>query len=157
MKKLIKKIWETIKSLYEKLMGTTQKFVPIAINIVEAIKKVTDSPVDDVVLYIVKTAIPGDADDKIIDKVKSVVEKWVPTILLELKIVHSISGMTNINDQLNAILTEVKKLSPETQAILWHGFASLCIEKLSDGKVTWSDGVALAEWFYQNIYQKEKK
>ena len=157
MKKLLKKIWETIKSLYNQLIGVTQKYIPIAINIVEGIKKVMDSPVDDIVLEIVKLAIPGDADDKIINKVKSVVETWIPKILLELKITNAIAGMTDVNEQLKAILDELKKLSPETQAIVWHGMASLLIEKLSDGKISWSDGVALAEYFYQNIFNKDKK
>lgn len=157
MKKILKKIWETIKNIYNHLIGDTQKYVPIAINIVEGMKKVMDTPVDDVVLEIIKVAIPGDADDKVIDKVKSVVETWVPKVLLELKIVNSIAGITDVNAQLQAILAEVKKLCPETQAILWHGFASLCIEKLSDGKITWSDGVALAEWFFQNVFKKEQK
>lgn len=157
MKRLLTKIWEWVKNLYDGLMGGTKKYVPIAIRIVEALKSVMDSPVDDVILAIVKMAIPGDADDKVIDKVKYVVENWVPKVLLELKIVHSIADMTDKNQQLQAILDELKKLSPETQAIVWHGFASLCIEKLSDGKVDWSDAVALAEWFYRNIHKNQVK
>jgi len=155
MKKLLKKIWDTVKAMYENLIGRTQKYVPIAVKIVEGIKKVMDSPVDDVILAVVETAIPGDADDKMIEKVKSVVETWLPKILLELKIVDTIANIPGTNDQLQAILSEIKKLSPESQAMIYHGFASLFIEKMSDGELSWSDSIALAEYAYQN-YIKPK-
>lgn len=154
MKKLLKKIWDFIKNLYEGLVGTTKKYIPIGIKVVDAIKKVMDSPVDDVILSILNMAIPGDADDKLVAKAKVVLEEWIPKILLELKIVEGISNITGTNEQLQAILNELKKLSPETQAIMWHGIASLIIEKLSDGELSWSDSVAIAEYYYKNIYKK---
>ena len=155
MKKFLKRIWEYIKDLYEGLIRTTKKYVPLAIKIVDSIKKVMDSPVDDIILGIISNTIPGETDDKLIAKVKAVVEEWVPKILLELKIVESISNIEGTNAQLQAILDELKKLSPETQAIVWHGLASLILEKLSDGELSWADSVAIAEYYYQNIHNKK--
>jgi len=154
MKKLLRKIWAWIAETYQGIVGGTKKYVPIAIKIVEAMKKVMDSPVDDVVIFIVTSAIPGDADDKAAAKVKAFVEKWLPKFLLELRIIEGVANIPNLNDQLQAILNEVKKLSPETQGVIWHGFASLAIEKLSDGELSWSDAVALSEYFYKNVYNK---
>jgi hypothetical protein len=114
-----------------------------------------DSPVDDVILGIIKGAIPGDADDKVIDKVKSVVEKWLPKVLLELQVIDAVSGMDNVNDQLNAILAKIKLASNETQNIIWHGLASLILEKLSDGEISWADSVAISEYAFQNIINKK--
>lgn len=151
MKKLINKIWQAVRSLYDRLAGKTKKYVPIAIKIVEGVKKVMDTPVDDVILTIVKGAIPGTADDVMIDKIKATVEKWLPKILLELKLVDSIANIEDPNLQLKAILAQLKLSSDETQAIVYHGLASLILEKLSDGELSWSDSVAIAEYYYQNI------
>ena len=151
MKKFLKKIWYAIKSLYESIVGSTRKCVPIAINIVEAIKSVMDTPVDDVILEILKRAIPGTADDVLIDKVKSVVEKWLPKILLELRLVDSVANIEDQNEQLKAILAQLKLSSDETQNMLYHGLASLILEKLSDGELSWSDSVAISEYYYVNF------
>ena len=40
MKKVLKKIWNWVKDLYDGLVGSTKKYVPVAIKIVEGIKKV---------------------------------------------------------------------------------------------------------------------
>ena len=153
--KIVKKIWNAVKSVYEKLTGTTKKFIPVAINVVEGIKKAMDSPVDDVVLTIVKTAIPGDADDKFIDKAKATIEQWLPKILIELKLVESIAGIEDKNEQLKAILSQLKLSSDETKAIVYHGLASLILEKLSDGKLSWSDSIAISEYYFKNVHVKK--
>ena len=157
MKKFVKKVWESVKSLYDSLMLRTKRYVPVAINVVEGIKKVMDSPVDDVILAIVEAAIPGDADKALIKRVKTVVEKWVPKILLELKLVDSIANMDNINDQLIAVLAQLKLSSDETKSIVYHGLASLIIEKLSDGKISWSDSVAISEYYFTNFVNNKSK
>jgi DNA polymerase III delta prime subunit len=154
MKKFIAKIWNTIKDLYNSLVGTSKKYIPIAINIVEAIKKVSDSPVDDIILSIVKAAIPGTADDVLIDKVKNTVEKWLPKILLELRLWQSVSNIENQNEQLQAILREINLSSDETKSIIYHGLAALILEKLSDGELSWSDSVAISEYYFKNIHKK---
>lgn len=150
----MKKLFKKVKELYDVLLNRTKKWIPVAVNIVEGIKKVMDSEVDDVVLAIVKAAIPGETDDFIINKVKSVVEKWLPKILLELQITESIANIQDKNEQLKAILAKIKVSSDETQNVFYHGLASLILEKLSDGKITWSESVLLAEYYFKNIKQK---
>lgn len=156
MKNLLKKIWKGIKKAYDALVGKTKDLVPVAIRIVNAIKEVMDGPVDDVILTIVKKSIPGEADDVLIDKIKSVVEKWLPKVLLELKLIDSIANIKDRNEQLKAILAQLKLSSDETRAILYHGLASMILEKLSDGELSWSDSVAIAEYYYKNFISKEK-
>lgn len=155
MKKFLQKLWAGIVDLYDRLVGNTKKVIPLAINIVEAIKKVMDSPVDDVILEIIRLAIPGDADDKMIDKVKDLVEKWLPEILLRLKLADSIAGIEDKNEQLKAILGQLK-LSPDAvKNVYYHSLASLILEKLSDGKIQWADAVAIAEYAYQHLIVKK--
>lgn len=155
MQKWILKIWEYIKNMYSRLVDKTKIVVPIAIQVVEGIKSVVDSPVDDIIAGILKVAIKGTKDDVIIDKIKITVEEWVPKVLLELQIVNSISNIENQNDQLKAILERIKMSSNETQNMIYHGLASIILEKLSDGKLSWSDSVAISEYYFKNIYKKQ--
>jgi len=143
-----------LAGLWKGLASETKKLVPVAIGVVQAIKMVMDSPVDDVILAIIKKAIPGDADDALIDKIKGVVETWVPKVLLELKMIESIANIEDQNEQLKAILAELKLSSDETKNIVYHGLSSLILEKLSDGKLSWSDSIAIGEYYYTNIVKK---
>lgn len=137
-------------------MDGSQKYVPIAINIVEGIKSVMATPVDDILFEILKKSIPGGADDVIIDKIKSVIETWLPKVLLELQIFDTIAVFEDPKEQLKAVLERIKMSSNETQNMLWHGFASLFLEKLSDGKISWKDSVVLSEYYFQNLYTNSK-
>jgi len=151
---LVGRILRAIGSIFNGLRTEVKKLVPVAIAVVQGIKSVMDSPVDDVLLAILKTAIPGDADDILIDKIKKVVETWVPKILLELRMVESIANIEDQNEQLKAILAELKLSSDETQNIVYHGLSSLILEKLSDGELSWSDSIAVGEYYYKNIAKK---
>jgi len=112
-----------------------------------------DSPVDDILLFIAKQAIPDTADDVLIDKINSTVKEWIPKILFDLNIANAIANISDPNEQLQAILNALKLSSNETQNIFFHGFGSLILEKLSDGKLSWSDSTAIAEYYYQHIYK----
>ena len=151
---IIKKLWNLITKLWNNLDETTHKITPIAIAIVQGVKNVMDSPVDDILISIAKQAIPGDADDILIDKVKSVVEEWIPKILFDLNIANAIANIDDPNLQLQAILDKLKLSSSETQNIFFHGLGSLILEKLSDGKLSWSDSTAIAEYYYKNVHQQ---
>ncbi len=154
MKRLFRSIWKGVAKAYNYLRGRTKEMIPIAIKIVDGIKKVMDSPVDDIILSIIKDAIPGTADDILIDKVTKVVEKWVPKVLIEMQLIQSIAGIENTNDQLQAILDQLKLSSEETKNIIYHGLASLILEKLSDRKLTWTEATAISEYYYKNILKK---
>lgn len=155
MKKLLKKIFDGIKKAYNMLTGKTKDFVPVAIKIVNAVKTAMDGSVDDIILFVIKKSIPGEADDVIIDKIKSTVEKWLPKILLELTLIKSIADIEDKNEQLKVILTQLKLSSDETQNIFYHGLASLILEKLSDGELSWSDSVAITEYYYRNFIKNK--
>ncbi|HJU45518.1 MAG TPA: hypothetical protein VJ647_01990 [Chitinophagaceae bacterium] len=148
--KFLRRLWAAIASLFHKVDDEVKMWVPIAIRVVQGIKRVMDGPVDDVILTIVKTAIPGDADDKLIDKVHRTVEEWIPKVLLQLNLVNSIADTEDVNEKLKAILAQLKLSGDETKNIFYHGIASLILEKLSDGKFDWTDATAVAEYYYQH-------
>lgn len=152
--KVLKKLWAFISKVWDGLNAKTKTLVPVAIKVVEGIKTAMDGPVDDIILTIVKSAIKGTADDVLIDKIKLTVETWIPKILLELNLVNSIANIEDTNAQLQAILAQLKLSSNETQNIVFHGISSLIIEKLSDGELSWSDAIAISEYYYKNIAKK---
>jgi hypothetical protein len=151
MKKLLQKIWNTIKNIFNKVEEKTRELIPVAIKIVEGVKKAVDSPVDDIILSIITTAIPGDADDKLVKKVKTVVEHWIPKLLIELQLIEDINNLPTTNDKMKAIFEKLKLSSNETKNVVYHGLASLVLEKLSDGELSWKDAVVISEFYYQNI------
>lgn len=154
---IIGNIFRSIARLFNKLKSEVKKLVPIAINIVEGIKSVMDSPVDDILATIIKNAIPGDADDILIDKITKVVKEWIPKVLIELKMVESVAGIDDQNEQLKAILSQFKLSSDETQNIFYHGLCSLILEKLSDGKLSWSDSIIISEYYFRNVAKKNEQ
>ena len=113
-----------------------------------------DSPVDDIITFVIKNAIPGSADDVLIDKINATVKEWLPKILIDLNIANAIANINDPNKQLQAILEQLKLSSNETKNIFYHGFCSLILEKLSDGELSWSDSTAIAEYYYKNLYIK---
>ena len=152
--KALKKLWAWVAKVFNGLNAKTKLLVPIAINIVQAIKDFELSQSADFIEFVVTTAIPGDADDKAVKKGRSIARVWLPKILLELQLIDSIANESDLNTQLQAILSQLRLSSDETQNIVYHGLSSLIIEKLSDGELSWSDAVAISEYYYKNIIKK---
>lgn len=151
---MLKKLWLSIAKMFDFLESKTKKLVPVAINVVQGLKAVMDGPVDDVIAFVIKTAIKGQTDDVIIDKTTETVKEWIPKILFELELINSIANIEDQNEQLQAILNKINLSSDEKKKIIYHGLASLILEKLSDGKITWSDSVAISEYYFKNFMPK---
>lgn len=142
LKNFLHNLWQSIKHLFDKVEEEVKQEVVVAITVVQQVKAIIDSPVADVVTAL----IPGEVDDEI----KAKLREWLPKILLELNLVQSIAHIENINDQLNAILAQLKLASDDAKNAFYHSLASLILQKISDGKLSWSDAVAIAEYYYQN-------
>lgn len=153
MKKLWIKISTFIKKLYKNLVDESKEHLPIAINVVEGLKSVLDSPVDDIVLSVVQFALPNLPINKV-NIIKEKLEKALPKIILELNLINSVVNIENTNDQLQAILNALKLSKDDVRAEKYHTIASKLLVVLSDGKVTWGESVMFTEWYYQNYVKK---
>ncbi len=151
MKKFLQTILTKVKNLFTKAEDEAKKWTVIAIKLTEGLKVVMDSPVSDVVLSIVKTAIPGTADDVLIDKVKKYVEEHLPTTILTLKMVNSVANISNPSEQLQAILAQFKLSEDVEKNAAYHDFCTKAIFCLADGKLTWSECVYLAQSGYEDF------
>lgn len=142
LKNFLRHLWQSIKTLFDKVEKEVKKDIVIAISVVQRVKAVVDSPVADVVTAL----IPGSADDA----VKDLLRAWLPKVLVELSLVESVANIEDTNAQLQAILDKLKLASDETRNAFYHSLSSLVLQKLSDGKLSWSDAVAISEYYYQN-------
>lgn len=157
VKNFIKKLWISISKIFNSLDCEIKKNLPIAISIVEALKTFIDSPVNDVVCLIVEKAIPGEIDDVLIEKTKNILRDVLPKVLLNMSLINEIESTTDpaikekkLNGYLQKAISDLKFSTDEQKQIFYHGLASIIVEKLSDGKLTWSEGTAIAEYIYKN-------
>lgn len=147
LKSFIDGIWSAIKGLFNKLEQEEKKLLPIVITVVQNIKNFVDSPVADVITAL----IPGDLDDQIRGKLQA----FLPKILLELSMLNTCQALPDTNSQLQCILQNLKLSSDSTKDIYYHGLASLILTDLSDGKLSWTDAVGIAEYYYKNIWKEQ--
>ena len=151
-----KKLLSFVKKTYKKVDELANKLCPVAIDAVEAMKEINDGFVGDVLETIVTAAIPGNKDDIVVKNMRAKLKEVLPKIITQLTIINSIADIEDENEKLKAILVAVNLSQDETKNALYHSLGALALEKLSDGKLTWSEAVQLTEWWYLNIYKPTK-
>ena len=142
--------WNWITCIWKKANVLADKVCPVAISIVDKMKDINSSTEGDAVASVVKAAIPGKKDDIIIDGVRRWLTFMLPKIAIELKIVDSIRGIKDPSEQLKAICNAINISSDSYKNATYHTLATMIINDLSDGKITWAESIALAEFYYQN-------
>src|SRR6056297_3053881 len=105
---IFQKVWKWIENLFSTIEKKVEKLVPVATNIVQGVKKAIEDNRTEYVLEVVKFSIPGDTDDKIIDKAMKLAREYVPKIALQLQIINSITDLDDVNDQMVAVVDIVK-------------------------------------------------
>jgi len=141
----LKKIWTGIKSLFDSLPVEYQSAIHLGVIIVENMKKAIESPTAD----ILTTIIPGDIDDKI----KSVLRQQLPQLLTELKLADNCMELTDSTAIVNCAIQTLKDLNGDIKSAFLHNLAIFIAQIAADGKLTWSDGVYLLEWYYRNKFE----
>ena len=139
--------------MYSKLVDETKTYIPMAIRVVEVLKEVMDSPVDDIILAIMTRLVPTLPLAQVAI-VKAKIEEYLPKLLLELNLVNDIANAGSINEQMQMILDALNLSSDEVKAEKYHLIASKLLVILSDKKVTWGEAVVFTEWYYQEYVKK---
>ena len=150
MEKFLQKIWAFVVGMFSKLEQEVEKYVPVATNIVEAVKKVVESQTTGAVLEVIKFTIPGDTDDKIIDKAMELAKEYIPKIALQLNIIESITDIEDVNEQMIAVVNALKNANDDTKSDYWHELAAFILKQFADGKLTLGEAGAIVEYHYQN-------
>lgn len=139
------KIWAEIKSLFDGIPAELKTAIHIGVLVTENIKNFVDSPAADILTAI----IPGDVDDEI----KNWLRAKLPTILTELKLADSCGSLTDPAAIAECAVKVLQGLDGDIQSSFLHSLSVMAAQVAADGKLTWSDGVYLLEWYYQNEYK----
>lgn len=155
IKMLLATIIAFISSLWKRADKLVHQIAPIAISVVEAVKKVNESVTGDIIEHIIESIIPGVQDDVIIGIIRTKLKDVLPKLIIELNIANSIANIEDPNEQIKAIINAINLSPDETKNTYYHVLCTKIVEALSDGKLTWSESIHIAEFYYSNIYKKK--
>ena len=141
----LSKIWDEIKSLFDGVPAELKTAIHIGVLVTENVKNFVDSPAADVLTAI----IPGDIDDEI----KNWLKAKLPAIVTELKLADSCSSLTDPAAITQCAIKVLQGLDGDVQSSFLHSLSVMVAQVAADGKLTWSDGVYLLEWYYKNEYK----
>ena len=145
LQSFLTKLWSEIKNMFDGIPSDLKVAVHIGVAVTEAVKAFVDSPAADVLTAI----IPGDLDDEL----KDLLRAKLPGILAELKLADSCSGLTDPSQITACAVKVLQGLDGDISSAFLHSLSILIAQVAADGKLTWSDGVYILEWYYQNEYK----
>jgi len=138
LQSFLTKIWNQIKALFDGIPAELKTAIHIGVLVTENIKNFVDSPI-----------IPGNVDDEI----KNWLRAKLPAILTELKLADSCSGLTDPNEITACAVKVLQGLDGDVKSAFLHNLSILIAQVAADGKLSWSDGVYILEWYYQHEFK----
>lgn len=141
----LSKIWAEVKGLFNNISPELKTAINIGVIVTQNIKSFVDSPAADILTAI----IPGELDDDL----KILLRAKLPEILTELKLADSCGSLTDPAEITACAVKVLQALDGDISSSFLHSLSILVAEVASDGKLTWSDGVYLLEWYYQHEYK----
>jgi hypothetical protein len=127
----------------------TKILVPLCIHVVNAIKQVVDSPLEDGALkMILKLALGSFISPAEIDQANTLVQKWVPVVLAKLSEIQADASLT-IDAQVDFYVSQIRLLTPDAQAVKWTGLSATLVKDVADG-VSIGDAINAVVQTYQS-------
>jgi hypothetical protein len=141
------KIWSAIRKIFDKLPQEFKTAIHIGVAVVDNMKSFVDSPIADVITAL----IPGDVDDK----VKDALRKYLPKIVIEMKLAEQCAGLTDPNEIVACAIKTLQQIggdwiSDDAKKNFYDSLAVLVAQVASDGKLTWDDAKAVIKWYYDH-------
>ena len=146
IKSFINGIWARVQSLFNNFPASLQSAVHIGVTVTENIKLFVDSPLADVLTAI----IPGELDDTL----KAVLRKELPVILVNLKLAENCGSITDPQLITKCAVQTLQNLDSVIKSVFLHNLSVMISQLAADGKLTWSEGVCIAEWYYKQKFKK---
>jgi hypothetical protein len=140
LKYFFNKIWKNLNLVFYRFPTNFKNAVHIGVVVTENIKNFIDSPVADALTAI----IPGSVDDEI----KRILRAKIPVILNNLRLIDA-AEHSNSQDITKQAIKVLQKLDPEIKINFLHSLSILITQAACDGKISWSDGVCIVEWYYK--------
>jgi len=142
---VLSKIINEIKNLFTHIPAELQQAVHIGVVVTENLKNFVNSQEVD----ILTTIIPGNIDNTLV----AILRTGLPKVLTELKLVDSTYNLTDPEQITIAAIKVLQDMDGDIKNAFLHNIAILVAQITSDGKLTWSDGVYILEWYYQNKFK----
>ena len=156
-KALFQKIKLFVLKIWDKADELVDIIAPVAINVVEEIKKINESTTGDIIELIISRVIKGNADDLAIKAIREQLRKRLPEVLEIMRLSMNIAKVDDANLQVKMILEAINMSPDAVRNAHYHTFCSMLLEKISDGKLTWGESVILAQYYYDNLYKKNEQ
>jgi hypothetical protein len=138
---LLSKIWRSIKNLFAGIPDELKAAVHIGVLVAQNVKLFIDSPAADILTAL----IPGTTDDRI----KDILRAQLPIILTNLRLAEDCREITDAEELTACAITTIQSINGDIKSAFLHNLSILVAQAAADGKLTWSDGVYLLEWYYQ--------
>lgn len=142
----MRKIILFLKKLFSKSRLLIEKAVKPSIAVVEALKALLDSPA----VPLITAIIPGNIDDVLAARIKN----FLPVILKMLGYADECINAKTGDAILQCALAKLRSANDPQKHAAWHNIASNLSMYLSDGKLTWSEAIHLAEMVYNDTKAK---
>jgi hypothetical protein len=140
VKGFIANVFDLFKQWFSVAEKFIQDHIHVAVVVTENVKKFIDNPVGDLLLTVIDEKVPGDLADKVRDV--------LPKVLLGLHIIDDCKDLDQ-EETLKCIAEKIQASSDDFKDVFFHSLAVQLAEKMSDGKITFSDAIALVEWYYR--------
>ena len=155
IKVIFLKVEAFILNIWDRADELVERIAPIAVNVVEQIKLVNDTTAGDIIELIITKAIKGQADDIIVNQIRAKLKEKLPEVIEVMRLALSIAKVDDKNIQAKMVLDAINFSPEQVKNAHYHTFCSMLIESVSDGKLTWSESVMIAEYYYNKIYKGE--
>ena len=151
------KVKAFVLNIFDKADELVERIAPIAVKVVEQIKTINETTTGDIIELIITKAIKGEADDLIIRNLRVKLKEKLPEVIEVMRLALNIAKVDDKNLQAKMVLDAINFSPDQIKNAHYHTFCSMLIESISDGKLTWGESVILAQYVYDNIYQKWAK
>ena len=148
------KVKAFVLTIFDKADELVERIAPVAINVVEEIKKINETTTGDIIELIITKAIKGEADDLIIRNLRVKLKEKLPEVIEVMRLALNIAKVDDKNLQAKMVLDAINFSPDQVKNAHYHTFCSMLIESIADGKLTWGESVILAQYVYDNIYHK---
>jgi uncharacterized protein YjaG (DUF416 family) len=144
LKSFLQNIWEHIKDLFHKIEPKAKDAIAIGVKVVDNIKLAFDSGIIDTL----EKVIPGDIDDKIIEKIRAA----LPQIVTELQLASNCANETDPVKIVQCAIDTLKGLAgTNAQKDFFDSLAVEIAVVAADGELTWDDGKTIAKWYNDHV------
>lgn len=150
MKNVFKQIVNWVKGNLGNVLNQFKITSNTAVLIVGKIKNIVESEAVDVAVDL----IPGQVDNLIVDKARLI----IPIVIKKLSLASGIIQESNTNSEAVAKFVEhLRSLNPEGRKAFWVTLAAELNIALSDGKLSFAEGVILTQLIYKELADSRKK